>query len=229
MEKKSYYVVLGVSRTETTSGIRAAYRDLVKKLHPDVAGVGAVPAFREITEAHDVLSDPSRRSEYDEQLSGIEQQDRGYLALRGIRARPGMYRAMAPFEDREGTSPSFDAMYERLMRNFTQLGVPKSERLEALNFEVVLTPEEAWRGCVVPIEVPAYRRCPHCAGAGWDWLYPCTYCGQRGLVKSERVVHLNIPPGVESGSVYDLVLDTLGVRNFYLRVHVFVQRRGNPA
>ena len=98
MEKKSYYVVLGVSRTETTSGIRAAYRDLVKKLHPDVAGASAVSAFREVTEAHEVLSDPSRRSEYDEQLSEIEQQDRGYLALRGIRARPGMYRAIAPFE-----------------------------------------------------------------------------------------------------------------------------------
>lgn len=227
MDKKSYYVVLGVSRTETTSGIRAAYRDLVKKVHPDVAGAGATSAFREITEAYDVLSDPSRRDEYNDQLRRIEQQDRGYLDLRGIRSRPGTHNAFAPFEVREGTSPSFDALHERLLRNFTGLGIPKSERLEALNFEVLLTPGEASRGCVVPIEVPAFRRCPECAGSGRDWLYPCARCEQRGLVQSQHVVHLNIPPGVESGAAYDLLLNTLGVRNFYLRVHVFVQHEGS--
>ncbi|HEU5072954.1 MAG TPA: DnaJ domain-containing protein [Polyangiaceae bacterium] len=227
MDKKSYYIVLGVSRTETASGIRAAYRDLVKKLHPDVAGESAAPAFREVTEAYDVLSDPSRRHGYDDQLRRIEQRDREQPDSRTGRPRPGMHSAFAPFEVREGTSPSFEAMHERLMRNFTHLGVPKSERLEALNFEVVLTPGEAWRGCVVPIEIPAFLRCLQCAGSGWDWAHPCVHCGQRGLVEAQHVVHLNIPPGVESGTAYDLVLDTLGIRNFYLRVHVFVQRQGS--
>lgn len=35
MERKTHYVVLGVSNTESPSGIRAAYRDLAKRLHPE--------------------------------------------------------------------------------------------------------------------------------------------------------------------------------------------------
>ena len=38
MERKTYYMVRGVSSTESPRGIRAAYRDLAKRLHPDVAG-----------------------------------------------------------------------------------------------------------------------------------------------------------------------------------------------
>src|SRR5678810_1161839 len=75
MEGKTFYMVLGVSRTESTGGIRAAYRDLAKRLHPDVAGAGATGAFQEITQAYDVLSDPVRRREYNHELRRAEEHD----------------------------------------------------------------------------------------------------------------------------------------------------------
>ena len=53
MVPKDYYVILGVSRSESPSGIRARYRDLVRTLHPDVAGVRSTSAFQEIAEALD--------------------------------------------------------------------------------------------------------------------------------------------------------------------------------
>ena len=75
MNGKTYYMILGVSRAESAGGIRAAYRELAKKLHPDVAGQQATHAFQEISEAYDVLSDPQRRREYESELRRVESVD----------------------------------------------------------------------------------------------------------------------------------------------------------
>src|ERR1700741_1013950 len=72
MEKKTYYMILGVSSTESARGIRSAYRDLAKRLHPDVAGEQATRSVQEISEAYSVLSDPQRRRDYNHGLSGAE-------------------------------------------------------------------------------------------------------------------------------------------------------------
>src|SRR5688572_4745375 len=149
MERKTYYMILGVSSTESANGIRAAYRDLAKRLHPDVAGEQATRSFQEVSEAYAVLSDPQRRREYNDKLSRID--DGGIAIARRAPREPLVRDPVTILGSRDGVRPSFEAMYERFLRNFTGLGVPKSERLEGLNFEVLLTPEEASRGCVVPV------------------------------------------------------------------------------
>jgi hypothetical protein len=63
-----YYLILGVAPDETARGIKAAYRQRAKQLHPDVAGHAAAGAFRELTEAYGVLSDPAQRRLYDGQI-----------------------------------------------------------------------------------------------------------------------------------------------------------------
>ncbi len=63
-----HYLVLGVPRTADAATIRAAYVDLAKKYHPDVASGNpelAAYNFRQITAAYQVLSDPEDRAEYD--------------------------------------------------------------------------------------------------------------------------------------------------------------------
>jgi molecular chaperone DnaJ len=61
MAGKDYYLILGVARSESPAGIRARYRDLVRSLHPDVAGAQSTGVFREVTEAYEVLADPVAR------------------------------------------------------------------------------------------------------------------------------------------------------------------------
>src|SRR6185295_10177723 len=67
VEYKDYYKILGVARTATDKEIKAAYRKLARKYHPDVnKGDAKMEArFKEINEANEVLSDPEKRRRYD--------------------------------------------------------------------------------------------------------------------------------------------------------------------
>jgi curved DNA-binding protein len=68
MEFKDYYQTLGVSRTATDKDVKAAFRKLARKYHPDInpGDKQAEEKFKEINEAYEVLSDPDKRRKYDE-------------------------------------------------------------------------------------------------------------------------------------------------------------------
>jgi curved DNA-binding protein CbpA len=75
MSEDTHYTVLGVSEAATQSEIKAAYRNLLKKIHPDTVSTLspglrrlADDATKDITEAYSVLSDASKRQQYDREL-----------------------------------------------------------------------------------------------------------------------------------------------------------------
>jgi molecular chaperone DnaJ len=221
MAGKDYYLVLGVARSESPTGIRARYRDLVRTLHPDVAGAQSTGVFREVTEAYEVLADPVARRRYNRELAARERR-----RPIGSVATPVAPRRAAPVSllaEPWAVRPSFDGLVDRLVRNFTGVEVPKAERSEGLTVEVILTPAEALRGVEVPLGVPVVHRCVECRGTGRVWLDWCASCEGEGAIATDRVIQIPIPAGVRSGSVIEGSLDGLGIHNLYVRLYVRIE------
>jgi curved DNA-binding protein len=67
MEFKDYYKIMGIAREATQEDIKRAYRQLVRKYHPDVSKEADAEArFKEVGEAYEVLKDPEKRASYDQ-------------------------------------------------------------------------------------------------------------------------------------------------------------------
>ena len=224
MMTKDYYVILGVARTESPSGIREAFRELVNRYHPERVGPQGAWAFQDMVEAYQVLSDPERSKLYQQSLRPAEGSAEPPPAplLVGHRPQPEplVPKSMSVLRGFQTIQPSFEAVFARLLRNFTGIRVPKGERVEGLTVEVLLSPAEAARGGVAPLGVPVFSPCPVCGGSGRAWLFPCTYCREQGMVEEEETVRIPLPPMVREGTILEAPIRGLGIHNFYLRLSI---------
>jgi curved DNA-binding protein len=109
MEYKDYYQVLGVSRNASQDEIKKTFRKLARKHHPDVnpGDNDAESRFKEINEAYEVLSDPEKRSKYDQfgvqwqqyERTGGRPEDFNWAQWRGQPSGSGTYsRTVSPEE-----------------------------------------------------------------------------------------------------------------------------------
>jgi DnaJ-class molecular chaperone len=203
---KNYYAILGISPNETEAGIRAAYRDAVRRTHPDHAGPQAAPAFQEIVEAHSVLSDPDRRRQHNEDLR-LYERDR-------IPPEPV---DRSEFVETRAWPPSFGTLADRFLRNFTGHQVPYVERREEPSIEVILTPEEAARGGILFLDLPVRQVCGACGGTGGDWIFLCLHCAGEGTISGMKSIQVPIPESIRLGRTRQARLETRGFE-FWLRV-----------
>lgn len=67
MSEKNYYIILEINKNASAQEIKAAYRQLAKKYHPDknIGNKAAEEYFKEIQEAYFILSNPEKRRKYD--------------------------------------------------------------------------------------------------------------------------------------------------------------------
>jgi molecular chaperone DnaJ len=216
---KDYYLVLGVPRTASARSIREAFRGLAKSHHPDVAGAGGTPQFKEIAEAYETLSDPARRRRYNDQLARAAVLAGPAVPGRG-RPEPLVREPIAVAGRPETVRPSFEQLYEHLLRNF--LGLPKAPRARALNLEVVLSAKEARTGGSLPLTLPSFEPCPACRGSGAAWPWSCSQCAGRGWTEVRRHVEVRVPP-IASEGVLDVPLTDLGIHNLFLRLHLHIE------
>jgi curved DNA-binding protein len=165
---KDYYEVLGVPRTATEKEITSAFRKLARKHHPDLnAGdKQAEGRFKEISQAHDVLSDAKKRSLYDEFGADWAAAQAGGVQPGGnrgrVRQQPGgggaQYRTVTPeemgdiFGDAGGFGDIFGSIFGGNARG--------RGRVEPADVEAPITVSlaEIYRGTSRTVELPGGRR-----------------------------------------------------------------------
>jgi molecular chaperone DnaJ len=223
------YKTLGVSKKASDDEIKKAYRKLARKYHPDrnPGDEEAEEKFKEISAAHDVLSDPAKRKEYDEGP-----------AFGGFGGGQGPF----PGGGQAGGFGGFD-FGDILGGMFNRGGGrgPQSQQVRGrdLETEVSLSFDQAINGTQISVTVPKQSRCAtchgsgakpgtapktcprcegrgveaqgqgffsisqpcsQCGGSGQIIEDPCPTCGGSGLTQQTKRYKVNVPAGVKDGS-----------------------------
>lgn len=181
MAKRDYYEVLGIERGAGEEEIKKAYRKLAVKHHPDKnpGDKTAEDKFKEIGEAYEVLSDPQKRSAYDQYgHAAFDRRTGGFSRAGGFHDPFDVFREVfgggGIFEDLFGGGRSEQA---------------QSQRGDDLRYDMEITFEESAHGCEKEIAVTKPDRCDVCNGSGAEAgsrVQTCPTCGGRGQVINSR-------------------------------------------
>ena len=228
-DKKNYYDILGVDKKATPEQIKAAYRKLAMKYHPDrnQGDAAAAEKFKEINEANETLSDEQKRAAYDYELE-----------------HPGM-GGFGGFGGFEGGFGGFEDIFSNIFGGGFGGGArtARSEVGEDIQREMTLSFMDAAKGCkktvsytrnvpcencrgtgakngteystcskcqgkgvVQQVQNTMFGRtirqsvCPDCNGSGRQIKEKCPDCKGRGFERKETTVTLDIPAGVNTNS-----------------------------
>ncbi len=223
MRSQSCYMLLGVSRQESPNGIRRAFRELVKRYHPDRTGTYGLRFFGQIVDAYRMLADPGRRRDYDRGLSDarpIGRSDDGPILVDSEPARAQPPQVSAALRCRSFSRHAFESALARIAKDWTMPDAPPRADWQAIDLQAILSPDDALRGGFAAIAIPTCIPCEDCSGSGRDGdSVGCAACDGAGLLEEEQLVRVFVPPMVGDSTLVELPLRGLGVHHFYLRVH----------
>jgi curved DNA-binding protein len=178
MDYKDYYKVLGVDKKAPAEEIKKSYRKLAVKYHPDknAGNKAAEEKFKEISEAYEVLKDPSKRTKYDELGENWKQYEnqapRGNPG--GFGAGQRYYSSEAGHDGNEDFSDFFSSFFHQEYENPGRTRPKRSSPGEDFQAPAELSLEEAYTGA------------------------------KRQLNVSGSVLEITIPPGVKQDQVLRL-------------------------
>lgn len=215
--ERNPYEILGVPRTASQAELKKAFRKLARAYHPDFnpGDVVSERRFKEVQEAYDMLSDVTKRRQYDR-----------FGASHFRRGEP----TVPPKSARQ--------FVNEFMEAFLRQELPRQRRGEDLKYYLSVSLEEAALGANKRItinrgvecegcrgtgadhrdgKIPCptcdglgeirpkrglftFRRpCHSCHGSGYKIVTPCAQCGGSGRRRFADSIRVRIPPGVETG------------------------------
>jgi molecular chaperone DnaJ len=223
---RDLYEVLGVAKDASADEIKKAYRKLARRYHPDVnpGNPEAVKRFREIQEAHAVLSDADKRAQYDRfGTVGEEGAQAGPRPRQGGQQPGGFdFRGFGGFAD-------LGDIFGTMFGGFGRAGTPPPEAPVEAAVELDLA--DAVRGVSVVVPVRREVACTECGGSGHTRSGVCPRCHGAGvLVRTDRL-RVKLPAGVGDGDRVRASLKAGARRDVSVvvkvRPHSFFERKGN--
>jgi molecular chaperone DnaJ len=223
--KRDFYETLGVARTAGDADIKAAFRKLAMKHHPDrnPGDKDCEHKFKEVNEAYEILKDADKRAAYDRYGHAAFEHGAGGAA---------------------GFGADFASTFADIFDDFFGMGGRRGrsggrERGNDVRYTMEISLEEAYAGKTAQVRLPTSvtcevcsgsgakggakpktcptcaghgkirqtqgfftleRTCPACHGRGQVIDDPCPSCAGTGRLQRERTLSVNIPAGVEDGT-----------------------------
>jgi DnaJ-class molecular chaperone len=213
MQFQDYYKTLGVLRGADEKQIKKAYRELARKLHPDVnKSPDAEERFKAINEAYQVLSDPEKRKMYDRFGADWERyQAAGATSANGeVRDFAQWYSGQAGepnarYEYRTSGGEGFSDFFETLFGGARDIaGGARRRRAnprrgEDHEYPVELPLREAFAGTTRTYELQVPETCDACRGSGLRDGDLCAICGGSGTLSRRSKIEVSIPAGIRDG------------------------------
>ena len=182
MAKRDYYDVLGVNKSASPEELKSAYRKLAVKYHPDKnpGDKAAEDKFKEASEAYGVLSDKSKKENYD---------NFGHAAFENGGGGRGGFGGFGGF-----SGADFSDIFEDFFGDFgggrqSSRGRSSNNRGSDLRYDLSISLEEAYLGKKQNIQFSTSEKCNTCKGNGskpGSSPDRCTYCGGNGRVRSNQ-------------------------------------------
>ena len=205
---RDFYQVLGLSRTASADEIKKAYRRLARQYHPDLHA-GSKKAemekkFKELNEAHEVLSDPDKRKKYDQYGAQWEQAEAYEKARQqaGAGAQGFRWEQAGPGGGTDFNNEAFSDIFENLFRGGGRAGGARGFSVpgEDLEAEVELTLREVLTGVTKRINLREPVTCSTCQGTGTLRGRTCPTCMGSGSTTELKTIEVKIPAGVQEGT-----------------------------
>ncbi len=212
---KNLYSVLGLTRGADTDDIRKAYKTLAREHHPDKGG--DPEKFKELSQAHEILSDDQKRRNYD--LTGsTSDQPQQHSPFGMPEAFSQMFGGMFPGggqRRREGKGPGKNQDIPLRLDDFYKgrnLNIKLGRQCTCKSCKGLGgSSTEVCRQCngrgqlnqminMGPIQMMAQTACPPCGGKGQQSIGRCSTCGGRGQVPEEKTMEVKVEPGMMPGN-----------------------------
>ncbi len=208
MAKQDYYEILGLTKKATSSDIKKAYRKLVKDWHPDVNKTPEAEAkFKEIAEAYEVLSDDTKRNNYDRYGHSDSRNMTDHSPFGGFKRRSKTVQVGADLsiiirltleELHKGIERIYNFKREVSCNTCNGKGGEEIETCSTCSGigQVYRTISTAM-GHFKMVDV-----CEVCGGHGTLPKIPCDTCNGRGTISHKDSINVTIPKGVQNNSIY---------------------------
>ena len=228
MAKRDYYEVLGVNKNASPEELKSAYRKLAVKYHPDKNpdNKSAEDKFKEASEAYGVLSDKSKKENYD---------NFGHAAFENGGGGQGGFGGFS--------GADFSDIFEDFFGDFgggrSSRNRSSNNRGSDLRYDLSISLEEAYEGKKQNIQFSTSEKCgsckgngskpgsspsrcsycggngrvrsnqgfftvqqtcPQCAGSGEEITDPCSDCNGQGNTRASKKIAVSIPKGVDDGT-----------------------------
>jgi len=225
MAQRDYYEVLGVKKGSDEAEIKKAYKRLAMKYHPDRNAddkAGAEKKFKEVRKAYDVISDPQKRSTYDQfGHAGVEQQGTGGFGGGNPFGAGGFGDIFGDIfgggntkHDNRGPDLRYDLeidLKQAAKGDTVKIRVPKNDTCDTCS-GTGAKPGTSVKTCgnchgsgQVQIQQGFFaiqRPCNQCHGTGEKIDSPCRTCGGQGIVRKQKTLSVKIPAGVDTGTEF---------------------------